>query len=57
MQNMEIRIDGNRLTIEVDLTRELSTTGKGNVLVSTTGNWVKLDPFLSMNMVVVKKVR
>jgi hypothetical protein len=40
MQNVTMRIDGNKLVIEVDLTKEIgpSSSGKTMLIASTEGN-------------------
>ena len=40
MKNVDMKLDGNILTITVDLTKEygLSTSGKSKIIASTEGN-------------------
>lgn len=40
MKNVEMRLEGNKLTIEVDVTKEfgLSSSGKSLIIASTDGN-------------------
>ena len=40
MKNVEMRLEGNKLTIEVDVTKEfgLSSSGKSLIIASTEGN-------------------
>jgi hypothetical protein len=40
MKNIEMKLDGNILTIKVDLTKEfgLSSSGKSVIIASTDGN-------------------
>lgn len=42
MKNVELQVEGNILTIQVDLTKEfgLSKSGKSKVIASTEGNTV-----------------
>ncbi len=58
MQNVSIKVEGRKMTIEVDLDAAGTRTGRGNEVVATTNNWTKLPEAgegFSMNMVVVKK--
>lgn len=58
MQNVQVRVEGSKLLLEVDLSKPGTQTGKGNELVASSGNWARLPelgPEWSMNMVVVKK--
>jgi len=40
VKNVEMRLEGNKLTIEVDVTKEfgLSSSGKSLIIASTEGN-------------------
>lgn len=40
MKNVDMRLEGNKLTIEVDVTKEfgLSSSGKSLIIASTEGN-------------------
>jgi hypothetical protein len=40
MQNVAMRVDGNKLVIEVDLSKEIgpSSSGKNTLIASTEGN-------------------
>ena len=40
MKNMELSVEGNTLTIKIDLTKEFgpSTSGKNIIIASTEGN-------------------
>jgi ABC-type uncharacterized transport system YnjBCD ATPase subunit len=40
MKNVEVRVEGNRLLIEVDLTQNLgpSASGKSTLIATTAGN-------------------
>jgi len=57
MENMVVKVNGDTMTIEVDLTKEVGSTGRGNKVVATTGNWTKVEGHdgVSMNLIVVKK--
>lgn len=58
MDNVQVRVEGRKMTIEVDLSAPGTLTGKGNTMVATTGNWTKVPeagPGYSLNMVLVKK--
>lgn len=58
MDNVNYRVVGRKLIIEVDLAAPGQETKGGNTMVATTGNWARIPELgqgWSMNFVVVKK--
>ena len=53
MKNIDIQLDGDKLTITVDLTKRfgLSSSGKTHIIASTEGNQaVKPDIYVGVNV-------
>jgi hypothetical protein len=59
MQNMNVKIEGRKLTIEIDLDVVVSTTSNGNKLIASTGSWVPVEEMkgLTINMAVVGQAK
>jgi hypothetical protein len=59
VDNIEVRIEGNKMILEIDLDHEGSSTGNGNVKTATTDGWMKVPdhPGMSLNCVVTKSMR
>lgn len=57
MQNLSLKVDGDRLTMEVDLSKTCGTTKGGNLIVATSDYWAKVEgrDDLSLNFVLIKK--
>jgi len=57
MKNVELKIDGNILTIKVDLTKEFgpSSSGKTTIVASTEGNVSLPDRDEKLGLNVYKK--
>ena len=57
MKNVEMKIDGNILTITVDLSKEYgpSSSGKTTIIASTEGNVAVLDREEKIGLNVYKK--
>lgn len=56
MQNVEYRVEGNKLTIEVDLTKDFGPSKSGKTkVVASTGGFVLLENGISVGLNVVKK--
>jgi hypothetical protein len=55
-KNVVVRVEGNKLTIEVDLSREYgpSSTGK-TIIVATTAGSIKVTDKISLGLNVFKK--
>ena len=59
MDNVEVKVDGDLMTIVVDLSKTVGTTGRGNEVVGTSGNFQKVPEMdgVSFNLMVVRKAR
>lgn len=53
--NMDVKIDGDKLVITVDLGRNVGRTKNGNTLIASTHGWMPLAPLTSFSMNVVRK--
>jgi hypothetical protein len=55
MKNVEVKIEGNELTVKVDLTKSFgkSKSGKTTIIASTEGN-VEVAPGIKMGLNIYK---
>ncbi len=43
MENMNFKVEGRKLIIEIDLDTTVRTTGNGNGMVACTNNWEAIE--------------